>query len=85
MIPKGRAFVPAMAEGRNAIYLAKKGFIVEGNDISEVAIDRALEAAKKQNLEIKATVSDLEQFKYPSERYDFILVSQFYYCLLASQ
>ncbi len=78
MIPKGRAFIPAMGIGQNAIYLAKKGFLVEGVDISEVAIDTAHEAAKKQGVSIKASASDLDQFKYPTDRFDLIVVSQFY-------
>lgn len=78
IIPKGRAFLPAMGEGRNAVFLAKMGFMVEGNDLSQIAIDRATQSAKKQGVQIKAEVVDLDQFKYPTERYDFILVSLFY-------
>ncbi len=50
-IPKGKAFVPAMGEGRNAVYLAKHGFDVTGNDISEIAIDKAKVLAKQQNVD----------------------------------
>ncbi|NDG83691.1 MAG: hypothetical protein EBX52_01465 [Proteobacteria bacterium] len=42
---KGRAFVPAMGEGRNAIFLARNGFKVDGVDLSSVAVDRAVEEA----------------------------------------
>jgi tellurite methyltransferase len=77
-IPKGKAFVPAMGEGRNAIYLAKNGFIVDGNDISEVAIEKALAEAKKQHVTIKTIVADLNQYQFPENYYDFIIVSYFY-------
>ncbi|MBU6153254.1 MAG: class I SAM-dependent methyltransferase [Bdellovibrionales bacterium] len=78
ILPKGRAFVPAMGEGRNAIFLARHGFRVEGVDLSQVAVDRALQEAKAKKTFIKGIVGDLFEFPYPKEAYDFILVSLFY-------
>jgi tellurite methyltransferase len=77
-IPRGKAFVPAMGEGRNALYLAKNGFEVTGNDISDIAIDKAKVAAKKLNLKLKASVMDLKEFDFPEGQYDFILLSLFF-------
>jgi tellurite methyltransferase len=77
-IPKGRAFVPAMAEGRNAIFLAKKGFTVDGNDLSDVAVDKALAEAKVQHVQIKAAASDLNTFRFPDNYYDLVVISLFY-------
>jgi hypothetical protein len=77
-LKKGRAFVPAMGEGRNAIFLARNGFTVDGVDLSSVAVDRAVEEARSQNTSIKGIVADLFQFHYPKEAYDFVLVSLFY-------
>lgn len=74
-IPKGKAFVPAMGEGRNAIYLAKHGFDVVGNDISEVAVDKAMGLAKKHNVSIKGAVIDLKQYKFIENQFDFIFLS----------
>lgn len=48
LLPKGKALVLAMGEGRNAVYLAKNGFEVEGCDISEFAIEKALRLAEKR-------------------------------------
>ena len=36
-----------MGEGRNAVFLAKNGFTVDGCDISEIAIKKALDLAKR--------------------------------------
>ena len=74
-IPKGKAFVPAMGEGRNALFLAKHGFDVVGNDISEVAVDKARGLAKKQNITFKAAVVDLKQYKFVENQFDFIFLS----------
>ena len=85
LVPKGKAFVPAMGEGRNAIFLAKKGFTVDGNDLSEVAIDKALNEARAQKVVIKPIIADLTQYKFQPNYYDFVLVSLFYKRDLAEQ
>ena len=77
-VKKGRAFVPAMGEGRNAIYLAKHGFTVDGNDLSEVAVEHALDEAKSQHVTIKGIVADLKEYHYPENYYDLVVVSLFY-------
>jgi nucleotide-binding universal stress UspA family protein len=77
-VKKGHAFVPAMGEGRNAIYLAKRGFNVDGADLSDVAVSHALDSAKAQHVKIKAVVADLTQYPYPSNYYDLVAVSLFY-------
>ena len=78
MLPKGRAFVPAMGEGRNAIYLAKRGFTVDGNDVSDVAVEKAMAEAKQQKVTLKPIVADLNQYNIPENTYELILVSLFY-------
>ncbi len=77
-IPKGKAFVPAMGEGRNAIFLAKHGFEVTGNDISEIAVDKAMVIAKKHNVNIKSAVVDLKQFKFVENQFDLVFISLYY-------
>ncbi len=42
LLPEGRVLDVAMGSGRNAVYLAKTGFDVEGVDISEEAIHKLL-------------------------------------------
>jgi tellurite methyltransferase len=77
-VKKGRAFVPAMGEGRNAIYLAKNGFTVDGADLSQVAVDHAMDEAKSQHVSIKGIVADLTAYHYPENYYDLVMVSLFY-------
>ena len=60
LLPRGRALDVAMGTGRNAIYLAKMGFDVEGVDISPEAVDSALRAARKARVTIKTQVANLE-------------------------
>ena len=66
-----------MGEGRNAVFLAKKGFTVDGCDISEIAIKKALDLAKENNVKVRAFVADLETYKLPQNTYD--VIACFYY------
>ena len=77
VLPKGKALDVAMGEGRNAVFLAKNGFTVDGCDISETAIKKALELAKEMQVYIHAFTADLETYRLPENRYD--VISCFYY------
>ena len=59
-------------EGRNSIYLAKQGFRVYGLDISSVAINRAKEWAKKENLSgrVHFDVGDVSKMKFRDNFFD---------------
>jgi rhodanese-related sulfurtransferase len=76
LLPRGLALDLAMGEGRNAIYLATRGFDVDGVDASprRVAIARA--AARRLGAPIRANVGNVEDGTYiiPLETYDVILV-----------
>jgi len=61
LLPAGKALDLAMGSGRNAVYLAGIGFHVEGVDISESAVNRALTLARENRVNIHAQVADLEK------------------------
>ena len=74
LLPKGRVLDIAMGNGRNAIYLAKLGFTVEGVDISIEAVKSALELAKKDGVTITAQVANLEDdYRIEKGTYDVII------------
>jgi tellurite methyltransferase len=74
LLPRGQVLDIAMGNGRNAVYLAARGFEVEGVDISEVAIQNACQLAKEQNTIIKARVADLENdYRIFPDSYDVII------------
>lgn len=77
ILPKGRVFDLAMGEGRNAVYLAKNGFEVEGCDISSTAIEKAQKLAEKKGVKIKAFVADLAKYEIRKDYYD--VITCFYY------
>jgi len=74
LLPKGRTLDVAMGNGRNALYLATMGFEVEGVDISQDAVNHALECARASGLKLKARVVDLEKdFSIEKNAYDVII------------
>ena len=74
LLPKGRALDVAMGNGRNAVYLARIGFEVEGIDISPEAVSSALERARKSGVNLRARVADLESdYHIEKGAYDIII------------
>ena len=78
-LQKGRALDIAMGEGRNAVYLAKAGYEVDGVEFSDEGIKKALAFAKKNNVIINAIKADLEKHEYRIEKEKYDLISCFYY------
>jgi len=75
LLSKGLVLDLGMGEGRNAIFLAQNGFDVEGIDISKTAVNRCLRLAKEKNVDIRAHVGDLRDFKISKDKYSLIIVA----------
>ena len=75
LFPKGNVLDLGMGEGRNALFLAEKGFNVEGIDLSETAIERCLQLAKERSLNIKAYVGDLRDLRVQTNKYSLIIAA----------
>ncbi len=73
LLPPGRGLDLAMGEGRNAVYLAKKGFQVDGVDISEVALKKAKRLARENRVSIHTLSADLASYLINPESYTVIL------------
>ena len=58
-LPPGRALDLAAGEGRNAIWLAARGWEVEAVEFSSVAIDKGRELAEHRGVELTWTHADL--------------------------
>lgn len=70
---KGEVLDLGMGEGRNALFLAERGFNVEGIDLSKTAIERCLQLAKERNLDIETHVGDLRDFRIPANKYSLVI------------
>ncbi len=80
LLPKGKALDVAMGNGRNAVYMAKRGFDVEGVDISAESVNRALELAHNFGVNLKALVTDLEDsYRIEKDSYEVIICFNYLY------
>lgn len=69
----GRVLDVAAGAGRNALFLARRGLLVEALDISLTGLRLAHEAARAEGLTLLAAQVDLESFPLPRQRYDAII------------
>ena len=71
----GRAIDLAAGEGRNAVWLAERGWKVTAVDFSDVAIDRGRVAAAERNLEIDWQVGDVHHLELEPKSYDLVVLA----------
>jgi tellurite methyltransferase len=64
----------ACGAGRNSIYLAGKGFTVDANDFSDVAIGKAQNKSKTEEKEVDFKTQGLDFFLIPIQKYDSVVV-----------
>ncbi len=62
-----------MGQGRNSLYLAKKGWNVTGVDIADEAVAYALKQAKENKLSIDAVVAPMETFDFGTSKWDLVV------------
>lgn len=74
---EGSVLDMGMGEGRNAVFLAQKGYKVTGIDISSVAVKKAYMLAQEFGVKIKGVVASLKEYKIQPASFDAIIC--FYY------
>lgn len=74
-IPVGKALDLGVGEGRNALFLAQKGFQVTGIDISSKAIEKFLDLAKERGLAVEGLVMDIRDFEFKPSAYNLIVAT----------
>jgi tellurite methyltransferase len=79
LLRKGLALDVAMGGGRNAIYLATRGYDVDGVDVNPQCVAQARCSARKLGAPIRAMIGNVEDGTYiiPIETYDLITVFNF--------
>lgn len=73
-LPPGRALDVACGEGRNAIWLAGRGWQATGVDFSPVALDRGRRIAEEQGVEVTWVEADLDDWSPAAEAFDLVAV-----------
>lgn len=69
----GRALDLACGEGRNAIWLAERGWDVTGIDFSAVALDKARRLAEHRGVSVDWVHTDLMEWEPEPGAYDLVL------------
>lgn len=77
LLPPGRALDLAMGEGRNSVFLARRGYRVTGIDRSPTAVGRARAWAAEEGLELRALVGDLERGSLPPGPFEVVVVTRY--------
>lgn len=73
----GRVLDVACGRGRNAIFLARRGNVVEAIDIARAGLLSARHAALAENLSLQLIQADVDDFPLPVERYDAVINIRF--------
>jgi SAM-dependent methyltransferase len=71
----GSALDIGMGQGRNALYLAARGWQVTGIDISSQALRLAQRQAQERGVKLDARLADARRFDFGIERWDLIVCS----------
>lgn len=65
-----RVLCVADGEGRNSVWLAQRGLIVDAFDISEVGVRKARDFARITGVKVNFAVADVAELQWPQSMYD---------------
>ncbi len=71
----GRALDLAAGAGRNAIWLAQRGWRITAVDFSRVGLERAASRAAELGLELDCVHADLYDYRPPGAAFDLVLIA----------
>lgn len=74
-LPPGRALDLAAGEGRNAVWLAARGWDVTAVDFSPVAVDKGRRLADSRGVRVEWVTADLLEYAPPAEAFDAVLMA----------
>jgi 2-polyprenyl-3-methyl-5-hydroxy-6-metoxy-1,4-benzoquinol methylase len=70
----GRALDLACGEGRNAVWLAGRGWDVTGVDFSAAGIEKGGRLAREHGVEVDWRVADVTAWQPPPEAFDLVII-----------
>jgi SAM-dependent methyltransferase len=68
--PGDRVLCVADGEGRNSVWLAARGLVVQAFDIAEVAVAKARRLAAEQGVTVDFSVADCDGYAWPRAAFD---------------
>jgi len=73
-LPPGRVLDVACGEGRNAIWLASRGWRATGVDFSEVGLAKADRLGRRSGVDVDWVGADLMEWAPDSEAFDLVII-----------
>lgn len=70
----GRALDLAAGEGRNAVWLATRGWAVTAVDWSEVGLEKGRALAEHQAVTVSWVLADLREWEPPPQEFDLVII-----------
>jgi SAM-dependent methyltransferase len=74
-LPPGQALDLACGEGRNAVWLAQRGWRVTAVDFSSVGLHKARQLAAERDVGVDWVLADLLDYQPPANAYELALVA----------
>jgi SAM-dependent methyltransferase len=71
----GRALDVGMGQGRNAVFLAMRGWDVTGIDLAEEGLSASKAQATRAGTSVNAVLADAAEFDYGREAWDLIVIT----------
>jgi len=72
-LPKGKILSLAEGEGRNAVFLAKKGYLVTAVDASQVGLNKVSKLAEQHGVTVECIHADLADYGLGENTWDGIV------------
>lgn len=69
-----RALCPGEGEGRNAVWLARRGLAVTAVDFSAIALTRARQSAADAGVIVTTVEADLARWDWPASAFDLVVL-----------
>ncbi len=73
VLPPGQIMCLAEGQGRNAVFLAGRGYEVSSVDLSAAGVDKTLALAEARGVTVNATVADLADVDLGTNRWSAIV------------
>lgn len=70
----GRALDVACGEGRNAVWLAQRGWEVTGVDFSQVGLDKAARLAEERSVSVQWVLADVVEYEPAPGAFDLVAI-----------
>lgn len=73
LITKGQSLAIADGEGRNSVYLAQQGYLIDAMDSSSIGLEKAGKLAATANVHIQFNLADIYDYDWSQKSYDNVL------------